>query len=345
MKHHVSMLALASFAACGDSDKTDADFQADVVVSMHDSIAVDLQNLVTAAQQLQAAAPTHAWSETADATAINDMREAWKRTRVAYEHVEGATAPIFGDLDVTLDARYDDYLSKLAGVGDTNLFDDKGVTGMHGIERILYSVDIRTEVIDFEADLPGYQPARYPSTTEEAMSFKTVLCQKLIADSISLRDQWQPAAIDIGAAFQGLVGLMNEQKEKVNLAATGEEESRYANLTLFDLRNNLDGTLKVYNLFGDWIHSKPEGAEPDSLIQQKLAALKTLYSTTSSESLPPVPDDWSADAPTPANLQTPFGVMWKSVHDSVDPNANGSVVFEMNQIAVMLGFDEFVEAE
>src|SRR5690242_15907790 len=107
MKHHVTVLALASFAACGDSDnKTDADFQADVVDSMHDSIAVDLNDMVTAAQQLQAAAPTHAWSDTADATAINDMRTAWKRTRVAYEHVEGATAPIFGDLDVTLDARY-----------------------------------------------------------------------------------------------------------------------------------------------------------------------------------------------------------------------------------------------
>src|ERR1051325_3226837 len=99
MKQYVPVLALASFAACG-SDKTDADFQADVVDSMHDSIAVDLNDLVTAAQQLQAAAPTHAWSTTADAAAIDDMRAAWKRTRVAYEHVEGATAPIFGDLDV-----------------------------------------------------------------------------------------------------------------------------------------------------------------------------------------------------------------------------------------------------
>src|ERR1044071_8038442 len=154
MKHFVTVLAVASFAACGDSDKTDADFQADVVVSMHDSIAVDLADLVTAAQQLQAAAPTHAWSATADTTAIDDMRTAWKRTRVAYEHVEGATAPIFGNLDVTLDARYDDYLNALIPDGDTNLFDDKGVTGMHGIERILYSLDIRTEVIDFEAALP-----------------------------------------------------------------------------------------------------------------------------------------------------------------------------------------------
>jgi iron uptake system component EfeO len=347
MKHHVTALALASFAAaaCGDSDKSDADFQADVVVSMHDSIALDLDNMVSAAQQLQAAAPSHAWSETADATAIDDMRMAWKNTRTAYEHVEGATAPIFGNLDITLDARYDDYLAKLGDAGDTNLFDDKGVTGMHGIERILYALDIRDEVIDFEEDLPGYQPAAYPATTEEAMSFKNVLCQKLVDDAKSLRDQWQPAAIDIGAAYQGLVGLMNEQKEKVNLAATGEEESRYANLTLFDLRNNLDGTLKVYDLFGDWIHSKPDGTAPDSSIQQRLAGLKTLYNTTSGDSLPPVPEDWSSDAPTPANLATPFGVMWSSVHQSVDPNTSGSVVFEMNQIAVLLGFDEFVEEE
>src|SRR3954467_14387417 len=129
-------VVIASLAACG-SDKSDADYKVEVVASMHDSIGANLADLVQAARDLQAAAPTHAWSATADAAAITAMQDAWKRTRVAYEHVEGATAPIFGDADYTMDARYDDYLSKLGAAGDQELFDATGVTGMHGIERIL----------------------------------------------------------------------------------------------------------------------------------------------------------------------------------------------------------------
>ena len=345
MKSIVCTTAVLALAACGSGDKTDAEFQADVVASMHDSIIDDLDALVVAARNLQAAAPTRAWNATRDAFAIDDMREAWKRTRVAYEHVEGATAPLFGDLDARLDARYDDFLAELGPGGDTNLFDASGVTGMHGIERILFAPTIRVEVIAFESDLPGYQEARFPQTDDEAIAFKTMLVQKLIEDATSLRNQWQPAAIDIGAAYQGLVGLMNEQAEKVNLAATGEEESRYANITLFDLRNNLDGTQKIYQLFRDWIHSKPDGNEPDAAIVSRLAALESLYVSLLASGFPPVPDDWSSDAPTPANLATPFGMLWKAVHDAVDPSASGSIVFEMNRIAVLLGFPQFVEGE
>ena len=344
MKHIViSTLMFASLAACSDDPKTDADFRAEVVASMHDSIGANLTNLVTAARALQAAAPTHAWDATGDAAAIMAMREAWRNTRIAYEHVEGATAPIFGDLDGTMDARYDDYLTDLAPDGDDNLFDDEGVTGMHGIERILFATTIRPEVVAFESPLPGYQPAAYPATNEEAISFKTVLVQKLIDDAISLHDQWQPAAIDLGFAFQGLVGLMNEQGEKVDLAATGEEESRYANLTMFDLRNNLEGTKQIYAVFRPWIQSKPQGVDPDTKVQARFAALTTLYAATPGDGIPDVPDGWSSDQPSPAHLATPFGSLWKTVHDDVDPDAAGSVVFEMHAIATMLGFPDLPE--
>jgi|SRR6185295_17156654 len=343
MKKRALLSIAAAAAAC--SDKSDAEFKADVVAAMHDSIAADLADLVQAARDLQAAAPVHAWSTTADAAAIAAMRDAWKRTRVAYEHVEGATAPIFGDLDVTLDARYDDYLVLLGTAGDPNAFDATGVTGMHGIERILYAPDIRPEVIAFETALPGYRPAAYPRNADEAIGFKTALVEKLITDTMSLHDQWQPAAIDIGAAYQGLVGLMNEQKEKVNLAATGEEESRYANLTLFDLRNNLAGTRKVYEVFRPWIRSHPGGGESDAAIVAKFGALDALYAALPGDAIPVVPDDWSSDQPTPANLATPFGMLWQAVRDAVEPGTDGSVVFEMNQVATMLGFPEFIEGQ
>jgi iron uptake system component EfeO len=338
-----SLTLLAAVPACTDDEKTDADYRAEVVEAMHDSIGADLADLAQAARDLQAAAPEHAWDATADAAAITSMTDAWKRARVAYEHVEGATAPIFPDLDFTMDARYDDYLASLGASGDADAFDDEGVTGMHGIERILFAPTVRTEVLDFESTLPGYVAPAWPATDDEAMAFKTKLVEKLITDADMLHDQWQPAAIDIGAAYQGLVGLMNEQKEKVNLAATGEEESRYANVTLFDLRNNLAGTRAVYDVFRPWIATKDGGTDADATIVAKLDSLSALYAGTSGDSLPPVPADWSSDMPSAANLATPFGMMWKTVHDAVDPNASGSVVFEMNGIAKLLGFPEFVE--
>jgi iron uptake system component EfeO len=343
MKTIAILAALPALGACSDPPKSDADYTADVVAGMHDSIGADLADLVQAARDLQAAAPTHAWDPITDSAAITAMRVAWMRSRIAYEHVEGATAPIFGDLDVSLDARYDDFLASLGPTGDPDLFDGTGVTGMHAVERILYARDIRTEVIAFERPLHGYVPAAYPATGNQAVAFKTQLAQKLIDDTTALHDQWQRAAIDIGAAFQGLVGLMNEQKEKVNLAATGEEESRYANLTLFDLRNNLDGTSKAYALFRPWISARPGGGDPDAKIEAGFAELGQLYAALPGDALPPVPDGWSSDQTTPADLATAFGNLWQTVHRDVDPARSGSVVFAMNQVATMLGFPEFIE--
>ncbi|HET9627747.1 MAG TPA: EfeM/EfeO family lipoprotein [Kofleriaceae bacterium] len=341
------LASLPALAACGDdggsNGKTDAQFQAEVVNGMHDTVGAELQKLVAAATALQAAAPDHAWDATTDAAAIDAMKTAWKNARIAYEHVEGATAPIFPELDVSMDERYDGFLGDLKPTGDQDLFDDQGVTGMHAIERILYAPTIRPEVTTFEAKQDGYKAAAFPASPAEAAEFKTKLCQKLIDDAKSLHDQWQPQKIDLSLAYQGLVGLMNEQKEKVNLAATGEEESRYANITLFDLRNNLEGTRTAYALFQAWIQSKDGGLDIDAKLETKFAALKALYDADPGDQLPDVPADWSNDQPTTANLATPFGMLWATVHADVDPTADGSVVFEMNAAATKLGLAPFTE--
>jgi iron uptake system component EfeO len=200
-------------------------------------------------------------------------------------------------------------------------------------------------VIEFESTLPGYAPASFPTTDAQAMEFKTELCQRLIDDATALHDQWTPNAIDVGAAYQGLVGLMNEQREKVNLAATGEEESRYAQTTLFDLRNNLDGTTKIYDFFQPWLDSNDGGSAIDGQIQTGFDTLHGLYNATSGDALPPVPSDWSSDDPSQADLQTPFGMLWASVHAAVDPATPGTVVYEMNQAAMMLGFPQFIQQQ
>jgi iron uptake system component EfeO len=334
-----------SLAACSGG-KSDADYAKDLPQDMHDSIEGDLVNLQAAARALQAAAPTpsgRGWDATLDADAITAMKAAWTNTRTAYEHVEGATAPIFGDLDFSMDARYDDALAELGSTGDADAFDSLGFTGMHAIERILYSDQIPQRVVAFESTLPGYTVAQFPQTEAEAMEFKAGLAQRLVDDADSLQSQWQPAAIDIGLSFQGLVSLMNEQKEKVDKASTGEEESRYAQTTLFDLRNNLEGTMTIYALFEPWLLTKTGGSDDDTMIEAGFATLSTLYDNDPGDAIPTPPDDWSSDAPTTSDQQTPFGLLWEAVHAAVDPTTPGSVVYEMNDVATKLGFPQFVE--
>jgi len=343
--HHRRLLVMLIASLTGCVDKTDADYRAEIATAMHDSIGVDLANLLQAARDLQAASPSVAWHTVPDEDgAILRMRDAWKRMRTAYEDIEGAIVALFPGTDATMDARYDETLAKTGP--DQDLFDDRGFTGMHGIERILYAPEIRNEVTLVERRLKGYKPAAYPASDDEAIEFKTQLVELLIDNAKTLRKQWRPDAVDIGTAYVGLVGLMREQNDKLNLAATGEEESRYANITMFDLRQNLGGTQKVYDLFGDWIRSKAAGPQSDSAVRHKFGELETIYyspsSPASSDALPSAPSDWSPDHPTPANLATPFGTLWQGVHDSVDPSSNGSVVYEMNRIADLLDFPAFV---
>lgn len=339
MRHYLSLVAfIAPAVLAGCMDKTDADFRAEVAASMHTSMTQNLADMVQAARDLQAASPLRAWSPVTDAAAISRMRDAWKRARVAWEQVEGAIAPMFVELDVMMDSRYEDFLLTLGSQGDPYLFDANGVIGMHAIERILFAPVTRPEVVAFEIGLPGYQQAAYPATDNEAIAFKTQLVQRLIDDATQLQASWKPGDVDIGAAYQGLVALMIEQQDKVNRAVTGKDESRYSNITLFDLRNNLTGTNQTYDLFREWIQSKSSAVRSDQQIQSRFSSLQTAYSSTASDSLPDVPAGWSSENPSPDLLNTPFGALWQEVHNSVDPNSQGSVVFEMNRVAALLGF-------
>jgi iron uptake system component EfeO len=351
-------------AACSSSSsapKTDAEFQAALVTGMRTSFVDDLSSLVTQSQALQAAAPATlaGWTD----TTVAAMETPWIAARTAYEHIEGATAPIYPDIDASIDSRYDDFLAALPD-GDSYLFDDLGVTGMHAVERILYVEVTPPSVVTYETMLPGYLAAAWPATDQEASDFKNKLVQKQIADAQLLHDQWEAATnYDLGAAFQGLVSLMNEQQEKVDKASTDQEESRYSQRTMADIRANLAGTEKIYALFQPWIRSKKaasgdagaadagagaadagpalDGTRIDANIQQGFATLQTLYGMVSGDAIPQPPATWSSENPTTTDRQTPFGVLYLGVHAAVDPNSPSSVVSQMNDAAVLLGFPQF----
>ncbi len=337
-----------------DSSLTDLQQQALVVTGLHDLLLTDLNNLKKAAQDLQAAAPDHAWDALADAAAITAMRAAWGRSRTAYEHIEGALAPLFPDLDQSIDFRYDDFLAALPN-GDTNLFDDQGVTGMHAQERILWAKETRDSVVTFEASLPGYQVATWPSTAEQASDFKNKLSAKVVADAQKFIDSWQPANIDLQQAFVGLISLMNEQHEKVLKASSREEESRYSQTTMKDIRDNLAGTKNAYELFRPWLKTKTSsavredagitsnGVETDTAIEAGFSTLSTLYAATSGDAFPPVPATWSGETPSDADLKSPFGLLYAGVVAATNTETLPSVVLSMNHAAALLGFPEFEE--
>jgi len=345
--HHFGVFALfLGIAGCSStaSDSSDQTFQSSVERGVHDTLLDDMGDLVQAATDLQADAPLptgRGWDTTLDADAITKMKADWVRARAAYERMEGAVAPIFPDLDYSLDARYDDFLSRLGGFGDPDPFDDQGVTGMHAIERILYSDSIPARVVDFEDKLPGYAVAAMPATEQEAAEFASSLCGRLVTDATELQTEWAPSHIDLGSAFKGLISLMNEQHEKVSKAATGEEESRYSQHTMTDIRDNLTGTKAVYELFQPWIVSKTGGSDADTQIEAGFDSLAQTYAMFPGDTIPEPPATWSSFNPTTDDLATPFGQLFSAVETAVDPQAPSSVVSEMNRAAVLLGFPEF----
>ena len=356
----VSLFCVAAVAlvACGGA--SDADYKTTTVTDMHDTLVTGINDLLAAAKTIQAAAPeptANGWMSATDATALDpsvenqietQMKPAWEKARTAYEHIEGALAPIFPDIDASIDARYENFLvGGTPGCGpDDDLFDDNCVTGMHAIERIIYKKQTPASVVAFEKTLDGYTPQQYPATQAQADEFKNKLCKKLIADAQTLHDQWTPQIIDIGGAFQGLVSLMNEQKEKVRKASNGAEESRYSQHTMKDVRDNLDGTKAIYGVFRTWLKSKKNGASIDSTIEANFTGLATDYAQVSGNAIPTPPADWQSEQTTnqsPSDLQTPFGKLFVSVYNQVDAGQPKSTVAQMNDAAVALGFPQFVE--
>ncbi len=332
-----------------DAPKTDEEYRQEAVDGMHAALLVDIQAMRAAAVDIQASVPTppdRGWDAELDAEAIAKTRGAWVDARTSYEHVEGALASLFPAIDASIDARYDDFLTQLAAEGgDADLFDDAGVTGMHAIERIVYADAIPQHVVDFEASLPGYVPAAFPADAAQAAEMKGKLCAKLILDATTLEDQWTPANIHVAIAYQGLISLVNEQREKVQKASSDEEESRYSQRTMADLRDNLAGTKTAYALFRPWILSKIDAKDPtkdgptiDGKIQKGLEKLEKAYAAVEGDAIPQPPATWSAESPSAADLATPFGELYGAVEASVDPTDPESIVAQMDLAAAALGF-------
>lgn len=335
-------LAAAALPACGGNDDNealidDAAYEKQAILDVKSHVQGQLDKFAAAATALCDAAPepdADGWSAASDADAVAAMKEQWKIARRTYENVEGAIAVLFPDLDASTDERYDGFIESSP---DDNLFDDVGVTGVHGIERILWADAIPADVVTFESALANYRAAAFPATEVEARDFKTKLCARFVNDAKTMRDGFAPLALDAASAYRGVIGSMSEQVEKVNKAATGEEESRYAEFTLTDMRENVAGGRATYGAFQKWLLAKEGGAAFDAKIVAGLDRIEAKYMALEGDALPPVPESWSSEAPTDEQLATPFGELFELLEAESDAERESSLVYVMLQSADLLG--------
>jgi len=336
-----TVLAL-TLAGCGKGD--DQAQQARVERGMKAWLVVELRHFRSAAADLQRAAPTpsgRGWSVVEDAQAIQQMKEAWGRARQAYELIEGAIAPLFPDSDTATDARYDDFVAALGVAGDPDPFDDRGVVGVHAIERVLWADSVPRETVAFESRLPGYRVAAFPASAADARDFKLQLAAKLVTDIEQLERQLEPVELDIAFAFRGLIDLTNEQLEKVDRAATGREESRYAQSTLRDLRANREGCLAAYRLFQPWLLARGR-SDLDAQVMTGFARLAQAYDALPGAAIPRPPEAWSTLAPKPEHSDTPFGKLFFVVRRETDDQLPGSLSHGLMTVADALGLPKAV---
>ncbi len=192
-------------SACGGEGNQqvldDAEREEQAVVTVKGFIQKNLDDLAASSAALAEKAPppdADGWNATADKATVDALKAEWKKARLAYESVEGAIAIVFPDLDVSTDGRYDGFIATSA---DDDLFDDQGVTGVHAIERILWSDQTPAKVVEFEAGLPHYKAAAFPATQAEAAAFKDKLCKRLAEETRSMAEQFKGLALDAPAAY------------------------------------------------------------------------------------------------------------------------------------------------
>ncbi|MBK8011789.1 MAG: EfeM/EfeO family lipoprotein [Deltaproteobacteria bacterium] len=335
-----AMVVGFSVAACGGGDDEASNPEAQAILSVKTYVASELDKLVSASAEIEALAPTpdvDGWAMESDADAVLDMRAAWRNVRAPYERVEGAIAVLFPNLDASTDERYDGFIEFDV---DDNLFDDQGVTGVHAIERILWADEHPPHVVQFESVLPNYREARFPSNEAESSDFKTKLARRLVVDTTTMRDSFRPLALDAAAAFRGVIGSVEEQFEKVSLAASGEDESRYAQFTLGDMRNNLEGGQAIFSAFKPWLQTSTEGAQIAVEIDRGFAELRAVYDALPGDALPAVPTTWNPDSPSSEDLATAYGQLWHRLSVESDPDESGSLVSTMLTAAERLGLPQ-----
>lgn len=135
-------------------------------------------------------------------------RKLYAPTRQHYERIE-PIAELFSDLDVSIDAREDDFEQKAA---------DPKFTGFHRLEKILFG----------------------DNTTNGADKF----ADQLYKDTLELQQRISGLTFAPNKVVGGAAGLI----EEVAASKISGEEDRYSRTDLWDFQANVDGAQKIVNL-------------------------------------------------------------------------------------------------
>ncbi len=125
----------------------------------------------------------------------------------------------------------------------------------------------------------------------------------------------------------------------INNAASGKEESRYAQFSLADLRAELVAGQMIYPLFRTWLLSN-NGADADTQLTAGLGRLQADYDAQPGDAPPPLPSDWITSELFDADLASPFGVLWQALQNEADTTNAQSLLSVMKQAADLLGIAE-----
>ena len=153
-------------------------------------------------------ADTTAFTEAVKAGDLEKAKALFAGSRVGYERIE-PIAELFSDLDVTIDARADDFEAAEK---------DPKFTGFHRIEYALWN-EGNTESVKDTAD-------------------------KLLADVKDLQARIAGLTFPPPVVVGGAAALM----EEVAATKISGEEDRYSHTDLWDIRANVDGSQKIYEL-------------------------------------------------------------------------------------------------
>ncbi|HEX4351858.1 MAG TPA: hypothetical protein VHZ95_03070, partial [Polyangiales bacterium] len=84
------------------------------------------------------------------------------------------------------------------------------------------------------------------------------------------------------------------------------------------------------------------GQDQDTQIQSGFKTVSDAYADVDGSALPPVPDGFNPDNPTDADLQTPYGKLWKLLQTQTDLNSDSSLVSEMSSAADAMQIPEYM---
>lgn len=314
----VVLLAAGALASCSAWQNPKLQAQA----ALKAQVATQLVVLHQQAVALYAAAPTpgpNGWNATTASSQLQSMKDIWRQARDAYERNENTLEDIFPDIDHDINGRYEDAIAQSGVV--TDLFSGDQFSGMHAIERILWSNSVSTEALQFESTLPGYQPPSFPSNQQESSEFVTGLLARFESDTQNQIERWAAGSESTGVALDRLTDSAGVPSVFLYLDATQQQEDRYSQETLADMRANIIGAQACFDTFSIWLNAKgwPDlQASVDADYQTEL----TVADKFPGMQVPPAPEGWNGADPTPLDLRTPYGQLYTAMNA---PNLGGDL--------------------